>query len=121
MRDLLQRLDEQTVNYVFRQNCQPCVRQSTVGGGRLAAGGGRRTADGGRRTAGIQGLQGGTMVTMRELEQQFRVKPGKRLRLKEHDPGWSGDKEMRVLKGDALKERAKAFIQENLGRLEAVQ
>ena len=61
------------------------------------------------------------MVTMRELEQQFRVKPGKRLRLKEHDPGWSGDKEMRTLKGDALKERAKAFIQENLGRLEAAQ
>src|SRR5215213_2894403 len=29
MRDLLQRLDEQTVNYVFRQKCQPCVRQST--------------------------------------------------------------------------------------------
>src|SRR5918993_546584 len=61
------------------------------------------------------------MVTMRELEQQFRVEPGKRLRLKQHDPGWSGDKEMRALKGDALKERAKAFIQENLGRLEAVQ
>jgi PPK2 family polyphosphate:nucleotide phosphotransferase len=92
-----------------------------VGGGRWAVGGGRRPAGGGRRAAGIQGLQGGTMVTMRELEQQFRVKPGKRLRLKEHDPGWSGDKEMRDLKGDALKERAKAFIQENLGRLEAAQ
>ena len=61
------------------------------------------------------------MVTMQDLEQQFRVKPGKRLRLKEHDPGWSGDKEMRDLKGDALKERAKAFIQENLSRLGAAQ
>jgi PPK2 family polyphosphate:nucleotide phosphotransferase len=61
------------------------------------------------------------MVTMRELEQQFRVRPGKRLRLKDHDPGWSGDREMRALKGDALKERAKAFIQENLGRLGAAQ
>ena len=61
------------------------------------------------------------MVTMRELEQQFRVRPGKRLRLKDHDPGWSGDREMRALKGDALKERAKTFIQENLGRLGAAQ
>ena len=34
MRDLLQWLDQQTVNHVFRQKCQPCVRQSTVGGGR---------------------------------------------------------------------------------------
>ncbi len=61
------------------------------------------------------------MVTMRELDQQFRIRPGKRLRLKDHDPGWSGDREMRALKGDALKERAKAFIQENLGRLGAAQ
>ena len=45
MRDLLQRLDEQTVNYVFRQKCQPCVRQSrhsTTGDG---VGERRRTRD----------------------------------------------------------------------------
>jgi PPK2 family polyphosphate:nucleotide phosphotransferase len=60
-------------------------------------------------------------ITMKELEQLFRVKPGRRFRLKDHDPGWAGDKEMRELKGDTLKEQAKARVRENLQQLEAVQ
>jgi PPK2 family polyphosphate:nucleotide phosphotransferase len=59
--------------------------------------------------------------TWRDVEEQFRVKPGRRLRLKDHDPGWSGNRETRALKGDALKERAQALIQTNLARLEEAQ
>jgi PPK2 family polyphosphate:nucleotide phosphotransferase len=59
--------------------------------------------------------------TWRDVEEQFRVKPGRRLRLKDHDPGWSGNREARALKGNALKERARALIHTNLARLEEAQ
>jgi PPK2 family polyphosphate:nucleotide phosphotransferase len=60
-------------------------------------------------------------ITMRDLEREFRVKPGRRLRLKQHDPAWLGDKQLRTLAGDELKERAKALIQQNLAQLADVQ
>jgi PPK2 family polyphosphate:nucleotide phosphotransferase len=60
-------------------------------------------------------------ITMRDLEREFRVKPGRRLRLKQHDPAWLGDKQLRALAGDELKERAKALIQQNLAQLADVQ
>jgi PPK2 family polyphosphate:nucleotide phosphotransferase len=60
-------------------------------------------------------------ITMRDLEREFRVKPGRRLRLKQHDPAWLGDKQLRALAGDELKERAKALIQRNLEQLADVQ
>jgi PPK2 family polyphosphate:nucleotide phosphotransferase len=60
-------------------------------------------------------------MTMRDVAREFRVKPGRRLRLKDHDPAWAGDKEIRALAGDELKERAKAFIQRNLERLADAQ
>jgi PPK2 family polyphosphate:nucleotide phosphotransferase len=60
-------------------------------------------------------------ITMRDLEREFRVKPGRQLRLKQHDPAWLGDKQLRTLAGDELKERAKALIQQNLAQLADVQ
>ena len=60
-------------------------------------------------------------ITMRDLEREFRVKPGRRLRLKRHDPAWLGTKQLRALAGDDLKERAKALIQRNLEQLADVQ
>ena len=60
-------------------------------------------------------------ITMRDLEREFRVKPGRRLRLKRHDPAWLGNKQLRALAGDELKERAKALIQRNLEQLADVQ
>jgi len=39
------------------------------------------------------------------------------MRLKDHDPGWVGTQEIRQLKGDELKDRAKALIQQNLTAL----
>ena len=60
-------------------------------------------------------------ITMRDLEREFRVKPGRRLRMKQHDPAWLGNKQLRALAGDELKERAKALIQQNLAQLADVQ
>ena len=60
-------------------------------------------------------------ITMRDLEREFKVKPGRRLRLKDHDPGWSGGKELRALAGDELKDWAKALIQRNLEDLADAQ
>jgi PPK2 family polyphosphate:nucleotide phosphotransferase len=58
---------------------------------------------------------------MVDLEREFRVKPGRRLRLKRHDPAWLGNKQLRALAGDELKERAKALIQQNLAQLADMQ
>jgi PPK2 family polyphosphate:nucleotide phosphotransferase len=60
-------------------------------------------------------------ITMRDLERELRVKPGRRLRLKNHDPAWMGDKDIRALAGDELKQRAKALIGRNLEQLADAQ
>jgi PPK2 family polyphosphate:nucleotide phosphotransferase len=60
-------------------------------------------------------------ITMRDLEREFRLKPGRRLRLKQHDPAWLGDRQLRALAGEELKERAKTLIQENLAQLADMQ
>ena len=60
-------------------------------------------------------------ITMVDLEREFRVKPGRRLRLKRHDPAWLGNKQLRALAGDELKERAKVLIQQNLAQLADMQ
>jgi PPK2 family polyphosphate:nucleotide phosphotransferase len=50
---------------------------------------------------------------MKDLEKTLRVKPGKRLRLKDHDPDWAGDEYSQLRSGE-LKERAKELIEKNL-------
>ena len=60
-------------------------------------------------------------MRMTDVERMFRVKPGRRLRLKSHDPGWSGDRELRQLKADELKQQAKAIIGRNLEQLAEAQ
>jgi PPK2 family polyphosphate:nucleotide phosphotransferase len=47
------------------------------------------------------------MPDLDDLFRQFRVKPGKKLRLKDHDPAWSGDKSV-------PKQERKAFAQQLL-------
>lgn len=51
----------------------------------------------------------------------FRVPPGKAVRLKDYDPGWSQTKEMEELGKDALKERARQILDENLAHLAEAQ
>jgi PPK2 family polyphosphate:nucleotide phosphotransferase len=51
----------------------------------------------------------------------FRVKPGKKFRLKDHNPGWKQTDEFEELGKDALKERAHQALAENLADLAAAQ
>lgn len=56
-------------------------------------------------------------ITMKDLERMFQVKPGKRLKLKDHDPGWAGGDDYSQLRSDELKDRAKEIIEKNLDAL----
>src|SRR5947208_7279728 len=51
----------------------------------------------------------------------FRVSPGKKFRLKDHNPGWKQTPEFEHLGKDALKERAKATLDSNLKDLAEAQ
>ena len=61
------------------------------------------------------------MLTMKEITRLFRVDPGSVLKLKRHDTGWAGDKDLRRLTTDALKEKARGFVEHNLVRLAEAQ
>jgi PPK2 family polyphosphate:nucleotide phosphotransferase len=51
----------------------------------------------------------------------FRVSPGKKFRLKDHNPGWKQSEEFKDFGKDALKERAKEVLDENLKHLAEAQ
>ncbi len=57
----------------------------------------------------------------KEADRLFRVSPGKRVRLKNYDPGWHGTPELRELGKDELKQHAKGVLQKSLARLSAAQ
>ncbi len=61
------------------------------------------------------------MLTMKEASRLFRVEPGSRLRLKKHDPAWAGDADLKRLEHDELKATARAFVEQNLVRLNEAQ
>ena len=49
------------------------------------------------------------------------VKPGKKVRLKDHDTGWAQTKELKELGKDVVKDRAKEILDENLEDLALAQ
>lgn len=51
----------------------------------------------------------------------IRVKPGKKFRLKDHNPGWKQSEEFEELGKDALKERAQTILSTNLADLTEAQ
>jgi PPK2 family polyphosphate:nucleotide phosphotransferase len=51
----------------------------------------------------------------------FRVSPGKKVHLKDFDPGWSQTKEMKALGKATIKERARAVLEANLKELSEAQ
>ena len=51
----------------------------------------------------------------------FRVPAGKTVRLKDYDPGWAQTEEMEELGKDALKERARQILDQNLADLAEAQ
>jgi PPK2 family polyphosphate:nucleotide phosphotransferase len=57
----------------------------------------------------------------KEVLERFRVKPGSRLRLKDHDPGWAQTKELRRLGKEAVKARAQEVLAQNLQELAEAQ
>ncbi len=60
-------------------------------------------------------------MIQQDILDRFRVKPGKKVRLKDHDTGWAQTKEMRELGKDAVKGRAKEVLEMNLGELAQAQ
>jgi PPK2 family polyphosphate:nucleotide phosphotransferase len=57
----------------------------------------------------------------KDIIDQFRVPVGKKLRLKDHNPGWKQSDEFEELGKDALKERAKESLDQNLADLAEAQ
>jgi PPK2 family polyphosphate:nucleotide phosphotransferase len=51
----------------------------------------------------------------------FRVPPGEKVRLKDYNPGWKQSEEFKEFGKDALKERAKQVLDEDLGHLAEAQ
>jgi PPK2 family polyphosphate:nucleotide phosphotransferase len=60
-------------------------------------------------------------LTYKDVARLFQVEPGRKFRLKRHDPGWAGGSEFKELRRDELKERAVQFLQKNVEDLAAAQ
>ena len=56
-----------------------------------------------------------------DLLEPLRVKPGKKLRLKDHDTGWAQTPELRALGKDEVKAKAHELLARNLAELAAAQ
>jgi PPK2 family polyphosphate:nucleotide phosphotransferase len=61
------------------------------------------------------------MLTIKDVRRLFRVEPGSKLSLKRYDPAWAGDRDLRQLTTDALKQRAREYVEKNLVRLADAQ
>jgi PPK2 family polyphosphate:nucleotide phosphotransferase len=57
----------------------------------------------------------------KEIIDLFRVPVGAKVRLKKYDPGWAQTDELKELGKDAVKERTKEILQNNLARLAEAQ
>jgi PPK2 family polyphosphate:nucleotide phosphotransferase len=57
----------------------------------------------------------------KDIIDRFRVPAGQKLRLKDHNPGWKQTDELKDLGKDALKERAKEVLEQNLEDLTEAQ
>jgi PPK2 family polyphosphate:nucleotide phosphotransferase len=51
----------------------------------------------------------------------FRLRPGKKVRLKDHDTGWAQTKELKELGKDVVKDRAREILDQNLQDLAEAQ
>jgi PPK2 family polyphosphate:nucleotide phosphotransferase len=61
------------------------------------------------------------MIRRDLIEQLLRVPPGKKIRLKDYDPGWAQTKELKQLGKDAVKARAQEILAKNLADLAEAQ
>ena len=60
-------------------------------------------------------------MIQQDLIDLFRLKPGKKVRLKDHDTGWAQTKELKELGKDVVKERAREILDKNLEDLAEAQ
>src|SRR3974390_2396297 len=56
-----------------------------------------------------------------DILDRFRLQPGKKVRLKDHDTGWAQTKELKELGKNAVKERAEEILAKNLEELAQAQ
>jgi PPK2 family polyphosphate:nucleotide phosphotransferase len=56
-----------------------------------------------------------------DLVKLFRLPPGKKVRLRDHDTGWAQTKELKELGKDVVKERAQEILNVNLAELSEAQ
>jgi len=61
------------------------------------------------------------MPIRKDIIDLFRVSPGKKFRMKDHDPGWKQTAEFEELGKDALKERARELLDRSLAELAEAQ
>jgi len=57
----------------------------------------------------------------KETAELFRVKPGTKVRLKDHNPGWTQTKEMKDLGKETIKKHAKDLLDKSLEKLAEAQ
>jgi PPK2 family polyphosphate:nucleotide phosphotransferase len=57
----------------------------------------------------------------KDIIERFRVTPGKRVKLKDHDTGWAQTKELKELGKEVIKERAQIILDKNLEDLAEAQ
>jgi PPK2 family polyphosphate:nucleotide phosphotransferase len=60
-------------------------------------------------------------LTIKDVVRLFQVKPGRKFRLKRHDPAWAGGDEFKELRRPELKGRAVEFLKKNCEDLAAAQ
>jgi PPK2 family polyphosphate:nucleotide phosphotransferase len=60
-------------------------------------------------------------LTYKDVTRLFQVEPGRKLRLKRHDPAWAGGEEFKELRREELKERAVTFLEKNIDDLAVAQ
>ena len=60
-------------------------------------------------------------LTHKDIDRLFQVKPGRKFRLKRHDPSWAGGDEFKELRKPELKGRAVEFLKKNCEDLAAAQ
>jgi PPK2 family polyphosphate:nucleotide phosphotransferase len=65
-------------------------------------------------------MKGGIMIRQDILD-HIRLKPGKKVRLKDHDTGWAQTEELKELGKDVVKERAREILDKNLEALAEAQ
>ena len=60
-------------------------------------------------------------MSMKDVIRNFQVKPGKKFRLKDHDPAWRGKDELGELSKGEVKERARGILDKNIAELAEAQ